>query len=71
MCLEGDNGSFFPLEWFSKRQSATSHSTTEAEMVALSKILRENVVPIMGLWSHLLNRKVIGKVHEDSQSPLQ
>ena len=27
--LVGDN-SYFPLDWFSKRQTATSHSTTEA-----------------------------------------
>ena len=35
----GDD-TFFPLDWFSKRQSATSHSTTEAELVAASKMLR-------------------------------
>ena len=45
---------FFPLDWFSKRQSATSHSTAEAELVAASKMLRESLIPIQSLWSLLL-----------------
>jgi len=70
-CLEGPNGTFVQLEWFSKRQSATSHSTTEAEMISLSKILRKSVVPILGLWTYLLERKVTGSVFEDNQSTIQ
>ena len=57
----------FPLDWFSKRQTATAHSTTEAELIAASKTLRENLVPLMGLRSLMLDRVVHGKVHEDNQ----
>ena len=61
----------FPLGWFSKRQTATAHSTTEAELIAASKILRESLVPLMGLWSLMLDRVVNGKVHEDNQSTIE
>jgi hypothetical protein len=61
----------FPLDWFSKRQTATAHSTTEAELIAASKILRENLVPLMGLWSLMLDRVVYGKVFEDNQSTIE
>ena len=61
----------FPLDWFSKRQTATAHSTTEAELIAASKILRENLVPLMGLWSLMLDRVVCGKVFEDNQSTIE
>ena len=61
---------FFPLDWFSKRQSATSHSTTEAELVAASKMLRESLIPIQSLWSLLLQRKVVSVIHEDNMSTI-
>ena len=61
---------FFPLDWFSKRQSATGHSTTEAELVAASKMLRESLIPIQSLWSLLLQRKVVSVIHEDNMSTI-
>ena len=70
LALTGPNGTFVPLEWFSKRQTATSHSTTEAEMVAMSKILRECVVPQMGLWSLLMQKTVPSVLFEDNQSTI-
>ena len=35
LCLEGPN-SYWPLSWSSKRQGATSRSTTEAEVISLA-----------------------------------
>ena len=35
LCIEGPN-SFWPLSWSSKRQSALSRSTTEAEVISLA-----------------------------------
>ncbi len=70
LALTGPNGTFVPLEWFSKRQTATSHSTSEAEMVAMSKILRECLVPQMGLWSILMSKDVPGVLFEDNQSTI-
>ena len=62
---------FFQLDWFSKRQTATAHSTTEAELIAASKILRESLVPLMSLWSLMLDREVKGIVHEDNMSTIE
>ena len=62
--------SFFPLDWFSKRQSATSHSTTEAELVAASKMLRESLVPLQSLWSLMLQRPIDAVLHEDNMSTI-
>jgi len=63
-------GTFFPLDWFSKRQTATAHSTTEAELISASKTLRESVVPLLDLWSLMLDRTVRGVIHEDNMSTI-
>ena len=70
LCICGDNGTFLQLDWFSKKQTATAHSTTEAELVALSKILREVLVPQMELWSLLLERRIGGVIFEDNESTI-
>ena len=61
---------FFPLDWFSKRQSATSHSTTEAELVAASKMLGESLIPVQSLWALLLQRHINAVMHEDNMSTI-
>ena len=60
----------FPLEWYSKRQTATSHSSTEAETVSASKMCRESLAPLMDLWSILLQRPIRAVIHEDNQSTI-
>ena len=35
----------FPLDWYSKRQTATAHSTSEAELISASKMLRHTLFP--------------------------
>jgi hypothetical protein len=67
--IEGPN-TFFPLDWFSKRQTATAHSTTEAELISASKILRESLVPLMELWSLMLDRAIKGTIYEDNMSTI-
>ena len=44
LCLEGKN-SFWPLSWGSKKQTFTSRSTTEAEMVSLSHGVFSEALP--------------------------
>jgi hypothetical protein len=68
-CLSGNN-TFYPLEWYSKRQTATSHSTTEAELVSASKMLRESLIPQMELWSIMLQRPIRAVIHEDNASTI-
>jgi hypothetical protein len=61
---------FFPLDWYSKRQTATAHSTTEAELISASKMLRETLIPLMDLWALMLDRNVKGVIHEDNMSTI-
>ena len=68
--LSGLNA-FFQLDWFSKRQTATAHSTTEAELISASKMLRDSLVPLMGLWSVMLDREIKGKLFEDNMSTIE
>ena len=71
LCLTSPSeNTFIPLDWYSKRQTATAHSTTEAEMVSLSKMIREILAPQLELWSLLLQRDVRGVLHEDNESTI-
>ncbi len=56
--------------WYYKRQTNTAHSTTDAELVSLSKMLRESLVPIQSLWSTLLQRPVKAVLHEDNTATI-
>jgi len=69
--LEGDGGSVFALEWYSKLQTSTAVSTPEAELVSLSKALREAGLPLQELWSVILQRTVRLVIHEDNMSTIQ
>jgi hypothetical protein len=61
---------YFPLDWFSKRQTATAHSTTEAELISASKMLRETLIPLTDLRALMLDRVVKGIIHEDNMSTI-
>jgi hypothetical protein len=65
------NSSCAALEWSSKRQGATAHSTTEAELISASKLLRESALPSQEFWSLLLNRPVLLNLREDNQATIK
>lgn len=71
LCVQGKHGTCTQLDWFSKRQTATAHSTSESELIALSKLLRECLVPQQGLWAVLLGRAVKVQVSEDKQAAIK
>ena len=54
LCLVS-NKTFCPITWLCKKQSATSHSSTEAELIALDAGLRLEGLPAMTLWDLILN----------------
>ena len=62
--------SFFPLAWISKRQTSTSRSTTESEVVSLAYSLYQEGLPALQLWELLLARSVTLRVHEDNQATI-
>ena len=55
LVLAGPN-SWFPLSWLSKRQSAVSRSTTEAEVVSLAASLHTEAIPMQDLFNLVLGR---------------
>ena len=62
---------WFPLMWISKRQTATSRSTTEAEMVSLATALFSEAMPCMDLWELLLGRPIDLYILEDNEATIK
>ena len=73
MALVGPN-SFFPLAAVSKKQTAVSHSTPEAEIVAAAAALRTIGLPALDLcdcvFGGVLNRKVSLNFFEDNTATI-
>ena len=69
LVLKGPN-SHFPLAWLSKRQTSTSRSTTESEVISLAHSVFSEGIPALGLWEVLLKRTVELQVHEDNQATI-
>ena len=61
---------FFPLAWVSKRQTSTSRSTMESEVVSLAHSLYQEGLPALQLWELLLARSAVLKVLEDNQASI-
>ena len=63
---------FFPLGPFCKKQTRTSHSSTEAEIVALDRVLVKEGYPALDLWDVIFKgicgRPVDMEVFEDNQA---
>ena len=60
--------SFFPLGGQSKKQTAVSHSTVEAEIVAANHALRTSGLPALELWDKILDRSNVLQVYQDNQA---
>ena len=54
LCLIGPH-TFVPLSWLCKKQTAVSHSSTEAEIIALEAAMRMEGLPMLNLWSQVLD----------------
>ena len=52
LVLMGPN-SFLPITWMCKKQGAVSHSSTEAEIVALDAAIRMEGIPCLDLLTHI------------------
>ena len=70
LVLYGPN-TFFPLAWVSKKQTATSRSTTESEVISLAYSLFSEALPTLTLWETLLGRSVELQVMEDNQATIR
>ncbi len=58
----------FPLSGQGKKQTAVSHSTVEAEIVATDHAMRSSGLPALQLGERLLNRQLFIHVYQDSQA---
>ena len=67
LCLEGDN-SYWPLAWGSKKQTATSRSTTEAEMISLSTGLFGDALPTQEFLEILTGKETKLICHQDNSA---
>ena len=63
--------SFMPLMWASKRQTSTSRSTTESEVVSLAAALFAEAIPTLDLWDILLGRPMRCRIWEDNQATIR
>ena len=62
------NHSFFPLSSQSKKQTAISHSTVDAKIVAAKHPIRTAGLPALPRWERILDRKVDLEVDQDNQA---
>ena len=69
LVLRGPN-THYPLAWVSKRQTSTSRSTTESEVVSLAYSLYQEGLPSLQLWDKLLGRAVNLVIQEDNQATI-
>jgi hypothetical protein len=69
LCLVGPN-TFMPLAAISKKQSCVSHSTPEAELVAVDLALRAEGLPALDVWEVILGRPVKLAFQEDNQAAI-
>ena len=56
--------------WVSKKQTSTSRSTTEAEVIALAASLFQEAIPMIGLWNIILGREIPLYIMEDNQATM-
>src|SRR4030095_10380538 len=65
--LRGPN-TLVTLSALSKKQTATSHSSTEAEVLAADIAVRSIGIPALQLWETLLQRPLTIQFNEDNQA---
>jgi len=70
LCLHGPH-TMFPLVWISRKQTYTSRSTTESEIVAMAGALFGEALPTLDLWDMLLKRPMTLEVMEDNQATIK
>ena len=68
IALESEEGTYFPLLWYAKRQTCVSRSTTEAEIVAVADGFFTDMVAIQTVLHAVLPVEIPAEVMEDNQS---
>jgi hypothetical protein len=58
----------FPLGWLCQRQTSTSTSTAESEVVSLSKVTSSLLLPLESTWDQLVSRPIMVYGREDNMA---
>eukprot|EP00973_Karenia_brevis_P018408 2523825-Karenia_brevis.AAC.1 len=66
----GGPNSFFPIMWLCKRQTATSRSTTETEMISMAASLFSEGLTTLQLCERLLGGKVDSGIEQNNQASI-
>ena len=66
--LQCESGTFFPLSWSAKKQTAVSRSTTEAEIVAANEIVFNEGIPVATVLELILGSEVETILQEDDSA---
>lgn len=61
----------YPIAWLCKRQTSTSRSTTESEVVSIAHSLFGEALPMMGFFDKVLRRNIHLLVREDNQATIR
>ena len=69
LCLHGEN-TFFPISWSSRKQTSTSKSTAEAELVSLSSHLFEEGIPMLQQWQTISGCDIKLSIQEDNEATI-
>ena len=70
LVLVGPN-TWFPIAWVAKRQTVTSRSTTEADVISLARSLFLEAILAMDLWDLVLGRSIPLDIQEDNQATIR
>ena len=62
---------WFPVTWMSKRQTAVSRSTTEAETISLAQSFFSDALPTQEFLSMILQRPVVLRCKQDNTATIQ
>merc|ERR1711989_170945 len=67
LCVFGPS-TFVPITWVCKKHGAVSHSSTEAEVIALDAALRLEGLPALMLWDTVIEVLSPEKVNQNKKS---
>jgi hypothetical protein len=69
LVLTGPN-TYFPLSWCSLKQTATSRSTTESEVIILANGVFSEALAMLNVWDLVLQRPCQLEIMEDNQETI-
>ena len=70
LCIVGEH-TFVPISWMCKKHGAVSHSSSEAEIIALDAALRLEGIPAMTVWATIIEvfSKTPAKSNQQTVTP--